>query len=228
MVNTVENDRLGYDLALRVLDERGDTTRADTLRRNGPPPYTGPDLLARYVAVFDVLNEYMHTPPYTLIVPIVPFLAPEYGLIDKVNHTRGLIESFTAVYPQLEDLDFMAQAQRLEVPVYIFAGRDDVNAMSSLVERWVAALDAPHKELIWLDGGHGLDGSNVDQFTKVMVERVLAQTMVERVLAQTQPAAESGGCRSWPAVWRCSSRSHSRSGLATATCMGSRRISSSC
>lgn len=176
MVNTVENDRLGYDLALRVLDERGDTTRADALRRNGPPPYTGPDLLARYVAVFDVLNEHMHTPPYTLIVPIVPFLAPEYGLIDKVNHTRGLIESFTAVYPQLEDLDFMAQAQRLEVPVYVFAGRDDVNAMSSLVERWVAALDAPHKELIWLDGGHGLDGSNVDQFTEVMVERVLTQT----------------------------------------------------
>jgi hypothetical protein len=44
------------------------------------------------------------------------------------------------------------------VPVYIFAGRNDVNAMSSLVEEYFNVLEAPHKELIWLAGGHGLDG----------------------------------------------------------------------
>ena len=96
-------------------------------------------------------------------------------MVDKINHTRGLIESFEIVYPQLKDLDFITQAVRLEVPVYLFAGRNDVNAMSPLVEDYYNLLDAPRKELIWLDGGHGLGGENLDQFVDVMVNTVLTQ-----------------------------------------------------
>jgi surfactin synthase thioesterase subunit len=66
------------------------------------------------------------------------------------------------------------------VPVYIFAGRNDVNAMSSLVERYYNILEAPQKELIWLNGGHGLDGSNLNQFVDVMVNNVLADTQLAR------------------------------------------------
>jgi len=172
MVNTVENDQIGYGIALEHLDAQGETARADRLRSNGPPPYHGDGVVFRYVAYLDVLNEIMGEPRLSLIVPVVPFLAPEYGLVDKVNHTRGLIDSFNAVYPQLEGLDFVEQAATLEVPVYFFVGRDDVNAMASLVEEYHATLTAPHKELIWLDGGHGLSGETRDQFVDVMVNRV--------------------------------------------------------
>lgn len=115
----------------------------------------------------------MGEPRLSLVVPIVPFLAPEYGLADKVNHTRGLIDSFNAVYPQLEGLDFVEQAPALRVPVYFFVGRNDVNAMASLVQEYHAALSAPHKELNWLDGGHGLDSTTRGQFVDVLVNRVL-------------------------------------------------------
>ena len=175
MVNTTENDVMGYELALDYLTKRGDTKTLETLHRNGPPPYSGEHVVGRYVAYLDILNEIMGTPRYTLIVPIVPFIAPEYGYVDKINHTRGLIESFGVVYPQLKNLDFVTQAAKLNVPVYIFAGRDDVNAMSSLVERYFNVLEAPHKELIWLDGGHGLGSENIDQFVDVVVNNVLAQ-----------------------------------------------------
>lgn len=178
MVNTTENDVMGYELALKFLLARGDAQTAETLRRNGPPPYEAEDMLRKYVAFLDVLNDYMDSPRYTLIVPVIPFLAPEYGLVDKVNHTRGLMESFEVVYPQLRDLDFTTQAARLEVPVYLFAGKNDVNAMSSLVEEYYNLLEAPHKELIWLNGGHGLGSENLDQFVEVMVNQVLAQTKI--------------------------------------------------
>jgi hypothetical protein len=176
MVNTTHNDILGYELALDYLTKQGDLKTAETLRRNGPPPYTGEDVTGRYVAYLDVLQEYMGMPRFTLIVPIVPFFAPEYGYVDKLNHTRGLIESFDVVYPQLKDLDFAVQASRLEVPVYLFVGRKDVNAMYTIVEDYYNGLDAPHKELIWLEGGHGLDGSNIDQFVDVMLNNVLVDT----------------------------------------------------
>ncbi len=176
MVNVIRDDGMGYELALNYSVERGDVKMVETLQRNGPPPYTGEDMLDKYVTYLDVLNDYMHSPHYTVIVPIVPFVAPEYGLVDKINHTRGLIQSFEVVYPQLQDVDFTTQAAKLDVPVYIFVGRDDVNAMSSLVEEYFNILEAPHKELIWLNGGHGLDGSNLGQFVDVMINKVLAET----------------------------------------------------
>lgn len=176
MVNTVENDVMGYELALKHSEDQGDSKTVEKLRENGPPPYFGAGMLAKYVAYLDILNDIMGSPRYTLIVPIIPFLAPEYGYIDKINHTRGLIDSFQAVYPQLVDLDFKTQAPKFEVPVYIFAGRDDVNAMSSLVEEYFDVLQAPRKELIWLNGGHGLGSDNLDQFVDVMVNQVLAET----------------------------------------------------
>jgi hypothetical protein len=114
---------MGYELALRHLDEQGDTGRAEQLRRNGPPPYRGDTVVAPYVAFLDVLNEIMGTPRLPVMVPIIPFFVPEYGYIDKINHTRGIIESFNAVYPQLDNLDFAVQAPTLQVPVYFFVGR---------------------------------------------------------------------------------------------------------
>jgi pimeloyl-ACP methyl ester carboxylesterase len=179
MVNTTENDVMGYEFAIQYLTGRGDTVQAEKLRSNGPPPYTGPGMLDKYVAFLDVLNEYMGSLRYTVVIPIVPFLAPEYGYVDKINHTRGLVESFQAVYPQLKDLDLVLQAPKLDVPVYFFAGRNDVNAMSSLVRRYYDVLEAPHKRLIWLDGGHGLDNRNLGQFADVMVHQVLPETYAE-------------------------------------------------
>lgn len=175
MVNTTENDRMGYQLALRYANDRGDIATTATLRQNGPPPYSGDGLIFKYLAFFDVLNDYMGAPRFALVVPIVPFLAPEYGLLDKVNHTRGLVDSFSVVYPQLKDLDFTTQANKLQVPVYLFVGKNDVNAMASLAERYYNSLEAPHKELIWLEGGHGLSDESLGQFIDVLVNRVLAQ-----------------------------------------------------
>ncbi len=176
MVNTTGNDVMGYELAITYLNNRGDAAAAEQLRRNGPPPYAGPDMLGKYAAYLDVLNEYMGEVRLTVAVPIVPFMAPEYGYVDKINHTRGLIESFQVVYPQLHDLDFIAQAPKLSVPIYFFAGRNDVNAMSSLVQQYYNVLEAPSKKLIWLDGGHGLNDGNLPQFVDVMVNQVLKET----------------------------------------------------
>ena len=173
MVNTAENDRLGYERALRHLEERGDSGSAEKLRRNGPPPYGGDNVVAPYVDYLDVLNDIMGTPRYSLIVPVIPFFVPEYGYIDKINHTRGLVNSFNAVYPQLENLDFVKEAPILGVPVYFFVGRHDINAMAFLVEEYYNMLSAPHKELVWLDGGHGLGSAdNQDVFLDVMLTRV--------------------------------------------------------
>ncbi len=127
MVNTVENDVLGYELALRFLDEEGDTRTAAAIRGNGPPPYLEGNLLAKYARYLMVLNTVMarRAPGdgthFNQLADV--FLGPEYGLMDKVNWVRGLFATFNAVYPQLLDVDLATQAATLEVPVYFTVGR---------------------------------------------------------------------------------------------------------
>ena len=90
--------------------------------------------------------------------------------MDKLNFARGLVESYAVVYPQLRDLDFTTQAARMDVPMCFLVGRQDVNAMASLVERYYNVLDASHKELIWLQSGHG---ATPDELLDAMVNHVL-------------------------------------------------------
>ena len=176
MVNTTENDRLGYQFALTYASQHNDTATVDTLRRNGPPPYTGDGMIWKYAAFLNVLQESMGLPSLTLGVPLLPQLAPEYGLVDRVNYVRGFFETFATVYPQLRDLDFSQTATKLDVPVYFLVGRADVNAMASLAERYYTILQAPHKELIWFKSGHSFTDADTEQFVDVMVNHVLAQT----------------------------------------------------
>lgn len=177
MVNTTENDRMGYELALKVSEEWGEAGTVATLRNNGPPPYDGAGMAMKYAVYNNVLFRYMDSPTLQLVLLLVPQFAREYGLVDRVNFARGLLDSFPVVYSQLHDLDFETQAPQLAVPVYFLVGREDVNAMASLVERYYNGLQAPHKELIWLASGHGA------------TPQELTDTLVNQVLAQTQPAA---------------------------------------
>ncbi|MBW7883920.1 MAG: alpha/beta fold hydrolase [Caldilineaceae bacterium] len=181
MVNTVENDVMGYELARRAAEEQGDTRTAATIRGNGPPPYFGDGAFMKYATYLTFLNSYMAARApgeghgYNQLVGV--FTGSEYGLLDKVNWVRGLIDGFSAVYPQLVDLDFTTQAARLQVPVYFVVGRHDVNAMASLVERYFEILEAPHKELIWFEkSGHTPLYEERNRFVEVMANQVVAQT----------------------------------------------------
>jgi pimeloyl-ACP methyl ester carboxylesterase len=172
MVNTTENDRMGYELALKLVTERGDTRTANRLRANGPPPYAGNGMAMKYAVYNNVLFDYMGNARLEIILLLVPQLAREYGLWDRVNFDRGLIESFAVLYPQLRDLDFTTQANTVDVPMFFLHGRNDVNAVSSLVERYYNGLHAPHKELIWLESGHG---AGPEEIRDALVNRVLVQ-----------------------------------------------------
>ncbi|MCA9911100.1 MAG: alpha/beta hydrolase, partial [Anaerolineae bacterium] len=130
MVTTTENDVLGYEFDLDYLAQQGQTEAAERLRVMGPPPYSGGGMMWRYMDVVGVQNVYMdanaHGEGVGHNLMFDSLLAPEYGLVDKVNWLRGLVDVFTHVYPQLADLDFRTQAAELSVPVYFIKGRWDV------------------------------------------------------------------------------------------------------
>ncbi|MGB9634593.1 MAG: alpha/beta fold hydrolase [Chloroflexaceae bacterium] len=177
MVAFAQTDLDCYETALRIARERGDTAKAAQLEAQGPPPYPDETLMrneANYLLYLSAVmnsNPAISGPGYDTLGDIA---APEYGLIDKINYVRGIMDTYTRLWPQLWDVDLRQDAPRLDVPIYILEGRHDLNASPYLAEEYARILQAPHKELIWFEhSGHSLWIDESERFVEVLVKHVL-------------------------------------------------------
>ena len=108
-------------------------------------------------------------------------MASEYNLIEKVNVLRGLIDTFTVLYPQLQTIDFRRDAARLEVPVYILDGTAELSARRDLMLEWFGALEAPKKKVFTLENAaHSVAFEQFEAFDKIMLETILPETYLNR------------------------------------------------
>lgn len=180
MVAFLENDLMCYEFVLDLLEERGNLEKLEQLRKQGPPPYYGKGVAMKESAFLMETFNYMNADPNIADDGFSTFqdlAGSEYGLYDKVNWFRGALETMDAVYPQLWDVDFRAQATQLDVPVYFLIGRHDVNAPPVLAEEYFELLNAPHKEMIWFErSGHNPWVTESAAFVDAVVNKVLVKT----------------------------------------------------
>lgn len=180
MVAFLETDTYDYNLALQIAAENGDEGTVKALQKQGPPPYYGNGVAWKVTRYIMVLSSYMNNNPaiggpgYDTFGDIG---AVEYGLYDKVNYFRGLLQVMDVMWPQLWEVDFRQQATQLDVPIYFIEGRHDVNAPPHLVEEYMDVLQAPHKELIWMErSGHSPWVDEAPKVIDVIVNKVLPQS----------------------------------------------------
>jgi pimeloyl-ACP methyl ester carboxylesterase len=158
MVDFAETERMDYEKALEIAQTKGDTALIEKLKANGKPPYYGKDVTWKSAVYLNYLSAYMagnpqiHNPGYNTLRDIC---SSEYGLLDKINFIRGIINTFNHVYQQLYTIDMRKDYTKLDVPVYFFLGRHDFNAPTVLVEEYMKVLDAPDKRIVWFEhSGH--------------------------------------------------------------------------
>jgi len=158
MVAFVETEIIAYEMAMKLALESGDTAKVKKLRANGPPPYYGANVTWKSAEYLNYLSSYMarnpaiHNGGYNTFRDL---FSSEYGIIDKINYLRGIINTFNHVYPLLYETDLRTDYINLEVPIFFFIGRHDVNAPTSLVEEYFEILCAPQKEIVWFEhSGH--------------------------------------------------------------------------
>jgi pimeloyl-ACP methyl ester carboxylesterase len=158
MISFLDTELMDYELALQIARERGDSKTVATLEANGPPPYYGSDVTWKSAAYLQFLSAVMARNPEITNGGYNTFrdlFASEYGIFDKINYFRSIVNTFNHVYPQLYDIDLRQGYTKLQVPVYFFIGRHDINAPTSLAEEYYNLLDAPEKELVWFEhSGH--------------------------------------------------------------------------
>lgn len=184
MVDVLETDRMIYEMVLEHSRQTGDTAFVKTLEKQGLPPYFGKNPIQPYATLFG--REYqifeapnIKDPEYRRDGDILMLMLkqPEYGWLDRLYYLLGMMNTFNAVYPQLQEMDFRENATRLDLPVYIVLGRHDMNNPSQIPEEYFSLLEAPKKELIFFENsGHGMIWEEATLFHNLMIETLLPET----------------------------------------------------
>ena len=183
MISFLDTEMMDYELAMEIAREKGDAKTLETLVSNGPPPYYGKNVTWKSAAYLQYLGAYMTVNPEIYNGGYNTFrdlFASEYGILDKINYFRGMVATFNAVYPQLYDIDLRENYTELEVPVYFFMGRHDINAPISLAEEYFELLDAPHKEIVWFEhSGHNPWINESSVFVQKIIEMTFWEVSTE-------------------------------------------------
>lgn len=173
MVDFLETESLDYDKAIEIATEKGDKDKISKLKENGRPPYYGSDVTWKSAEYLNYLSSYMNSNPKIQNSGYQTFrdiFSSEYSIIDKINYLRGIVNTFNYVYPQLYDIDLRTDYSKIDVPIYFFLGRHDINAPTSLVENYLNVLEAPHKEIIWFENsGHSPWINESDRFVRELI-----------------------------------------------------------
>lgn len=184
MVDVLETDQLIYDVVMEYSVNHGDQKFANTLEKQGKPPYFGRNpiqsystLFGREYAIFEVPNikneEYRRNGDAILLM----LKQPEYGWMDKIYYLLGMVNTFNIVYPQLQATDFRVDATHYDLPVYMVLGRNDMNNPSEIPEAYFNLIDAPQKQLFYFeDSGHGMIWEEAEKYHDLMINIVLPET----------------------------------------------------
>jgi len=187
-INSIENDSIGWDMIHAGAMAAGDTKVVKLLEEQGKPPYVVVSADGsvvgdgeKYYNLLSRLYKYSpHAPADAGFDSMKMFLAPEHTLSDRLNLVRGLLNAVKIVYPQLAFLDFEQDALKLDLPVFIVNGRYDYTCVATITERWFNRLEAPYKDLLWLENsGHNGVYTEPEAFITYMKEVVLPITLGE-------------------------------------------------
>jgi pimeloyl-ACP methyl ester carboxylesterase len=178
MVSQRETDQRLYDDMLAYAARTDDDSLADTMRGYGEPPYDDVWGYAFVMGYYDKLEPYPEWEHFQRTSPgVFATGADEFSLIDKVNVVRGLLDTFSLLYPQLQDVDFRRDVPSLGVPVYLVDGVNELSARRDLAMEWFTGLEAPDKQLLpFRRSGHVPQWEEPAKFHRVMVDVVVAQT----------------------------------------------------
>ena len=156
----------------------GDDGLVDELESIGPPPYDTmlPDETA--LAHEHDVHPYDHSVNSEGEGGFSENLfVEEYTLIDQVHALGAFIDTFAALYPQLQDIDFRESATEFDIPVFVVQGRHEAGGRAELVDEWFPMVDAPLEDLEILDtSGHRPLWEQPEAFVEYMVDTVLAET----------------------------------------------------
>ena len=170
MVDFTETEVACYEFALELARDANDVQLIKRLENLGVPPYYGDRVGLDMNTYLNPLYQWMETHPdvyHPKWNTLQLLISPEYSIWNSLHIVKGLLKTFTEIYPMLYGIDLRETHNTFEVPFYIFQGKYDVNAPIYLAEDYMSMLDAPDKEIvIFHHSGHNPWINEFELFTK--------------------------------------------------------------
>jgi pimeloyl-ACP methyl ester carboxylesterase len=147
-------ERHMYEFALRTARVRGKSRAVRQLRRIGPPPHpTGRRFRTRARWVVEFGGVSTHVTYAGLMRALLRSLirSPDYSVAGVLRTLRGIPASQAALLPDLAGTDLVHSVPTLDVPIVLVQGRLDQVAPGAAAVRFLDALTAPRKRLVWFE-----------------------------------------------------------------------------
>lgn len=179
MSRMAESELISYQWTLEQAERANDRSSVKKLTDIGPPPYTGSNWRSKFLTARRILGKhggeyYRSKRGASGVVLRNLVFSREYTVLDRVNFFRGVLQSLTALYPELSRIDLFVQVPELKIPVYFCLGRHDYEVPSVLSARYFEALKAPRKQLVWFErSAHLPNTEEKDTFNEFMIKTVL-------------------------------------------------------
>lgn len=148
-----ENERLGYEFALRSARDAGNDEA--TAELSAIAPYPEPDgtiaiadlmTQRKWLTYFGGMTRGRSSLEYEVNARL---LSPDYGPDDlRAAQYEGV--SVIKLLAEFPAIDF-SNLNGLDCPVFVLAGRSDYAVSSVVASRWFSRLKAPYKKLIWFE-----------------------------------------------------------------------------
>jgi proline iminopeptidase len=185
MVSQLATDRIFYDDTLAWAEATGNDGLADDLRDIGPPPY---DEMLGYETALSHEQEvypYDHSENSEGSGQMSEnLLVSEYTLLDQLHVLPAFMDTFGALYPQLQEIDFRETATEFDVPMFFVQGVHEADGRAEVFDDWFPMIDAPIVDRVAFDtSGHRPLWEQPDEFVDYMTGTVLPMTA---------PASEEG------------------------------------
>jgi pimeloyl-ACP methyl ester carboxylesterase len=148
-----EGIAVGYDWVLARAAEDGNMEAEQALSALGPPPWDDLDafrVYGRWVSAFGGTSR-----AFGMGLLMKEFVTtPLYSLRDVLNFLRGQSFSVSTMISngEVQAIDLLQDAPRIEVPVLFVQGRHDYNTPGELAREYFDRLDAPAgKRFVWFE-----------------------------------------------------------------------------
>ena len=192
MVSQRVTDQIIWRDLLAYADRTGNGELYDQVLTLGEPPYRDTPWANSLIMGYYGLLETPYTPPAAYVargeasgVGSFGLFGSEYSFVENANLIRGLVDMFSLMYPQLQEVDFRTDVTELQVPVYVLDGENELRGRRQLAQEWFEELTAPHKELItYANAGHAVAFEQADAFLRLLNEEIVPATYDARAGGQ--------------------------------------------
>jgi len=173
VVNMVRNEEISYRFVVDRAEQEGNEKATRELATIHPPYSSPEDLMLQRSWLGHYRGDFLAGGALEKFALAILF-SPEYTLQKKFSFYSCMLNSLDQAWSDLDNINFIETANRLDLPVFFFAGRHDYNTPFELVEEYFEALEAPSKEFIWFENSaHSPNLEEPARYQEILIEKVL-------------------------------------------------------